>query len=284
MILARFDGIVLAFILPALGIAIAIRHPGTVTRALTLLAILATLTAALALRPEGVLILTGLLAALSWLEVSRVWKVPLAVTGATSAVGLWILLSAGETAALAVFGSLVTLSWFTPTRVIRSPVAGLVLSLGIITEGLFFFYRIAGMGLRPILTLVFLLQMSDAFGYFGGKIWGRRHVVSRVSPGKTLEGYLASALGVVIGVLLCHDPLGTLARASWGASALVGVFILVVGNMGDLYFSMIKRHWGIKDFSGLLPGHGGILDRFDNFIVASPGFFLLWQNMFLRGH
>ena len=119
-------------------------------------------------------------------------------------------------------------------------------------------------GARLFLCAVFSVWSTDSFAYFGGKAFGKRKLAPTVSPNKTVEGSLIGAacgigIGTLFGVLLLH-------------SAMLGFIIGIVGGfagqVGDLLESAIKRRLGIKDFGGLLPGHGGVLDRFDSLMVV----------------
>ena len=111
----------------------------------------------------------------------------------------------------------------------------------------------------------------DGFGELTGRLVGRRRLCPRLSPGKTVEG-LAGGLAMALVVALF---LGFLTR--WndtGMLGLVGLSTAVGAVVGDLAFSAVRRRAGVKDFSGLLPGHGGVLDRFDSLLVATPMFVL----------
>ncbi len=279
-ILWRFDAVVLALIVVAGIVAGVVGHRPTLTRSLTLLVILLGLSLALWTRPEGILLLSVLLALGGLREVWKVWGVP----------GLWVALAGGLGLGLAAwqpsaqvawpFIAIVAVSWFLSRRWVVTPAFAMVLAL-IVGVGLGFFARLSVAG---VLTLVLLLQMNDAFAYFGGHLVGRHHIVFAISPGKTLEGYLAGVLGVGAGVVLGFWPLGLFTGMAFAPIALLGVYLVLAGDLGDLFFSLLKRHRGIKDFSSLLPGHGGILDRFDNVIVAAPGFYLLWHLVAMGGH
>lgn len=131
-----------------------------------------------------------------------------------------------------------------------------------------------------LLELFALVWGADIFAYFGGKTFGRRRLVSRVSPGKTWEGLAAALLGT---------QLLAVAGASAGLGAglsLLQVLALVVCTLGasvigDLLESLVKRLRGVKDSGTLLPGHGGLLDRIDSLLAAAPvftlGLFLMEQ-------
>ncbi|WP_299984166.1 phosphatidate cytidylyltransferase [uncultured Pontibacter sp.] len=120
---------------------------------------------------------------------------------------------------------------------------------------------------QPILGLMLLIWSSDTGAYIAGKNFGRNKLFERISPGKTWEGWAGGAiLTVLVGWLLSmffHD----LELYQWiGVAIIVSVF----GVLGDLVESLLKRSLGVKDSGTLLPGHGGILDRFDSLILAVP--------------
>jgi phosphatidate cytidylyltransferase len=132
-----------------------------------------------------------------------------------------------------------------------------------------FFVRIHGMdplGPRMALFLLVLLWVGDTLAYFTGRSLGRHKMAPEVSPGKTWEGAAANLLGsILVGV----------ASAYWIALPLVHLALMaglanVAGQLGDLAESAYKRSAGVKDSGTLLPGHGGMLDRVDSLIFATP--------------
>lgn len=113
---------------------------------------------------------------------------------------------------------------------------------------------------------------SDTLALFAGMLFGR-HKLTPVSPKKTVEGAVGGLLGGAAGMLLfkliAEAALKT-ALVDWKAVALLGIIGSVIGQIGDLSFSLIKREFGVKDYGKLLPGHGGILDRFDSVTFVAP--------------
>lgn len=128
---------------------------------------------------------------------------------------------------------------------------------------------------RPlILFLVLTVELNDVFGYVIGKPLGKRKLAPHTSPGKTVAG----AVGAVVCTTLIVIWLGKLlfqgtALDSFGHLVLLGIIISTVGQLGDLMLSSIKRDLGLKDMGSTIPGHGGVLDRFDSLILASPAVF-----------
>jgi phosphatidate cytidylyltransferase len=125
------------------------------------------------------------------------------------------------------------------------------------------------------LWLIFLLavvMVGDAGAYFVGRAFGRRPLAPVVSPKKTVEGLGGGIVfSVATAILLRHTALPHL--AFWTAVGL-GLSMAILGVAGDLFESLLKRSAGIKDTSSLIPGHGGVLDRIDSLLFASPFLFL----------
>ncbi len=116
--------------------------------------------------------------------------------------------------------------------------------------------------------LIFIIAFgTDTFAYFGGNIFGKNKLCPKISPNKTIEGFISGILGSLILTVLfalkfnpnriyLYIPLSILAA--------------ILSQAGDLVASSIKRYTGIKDYGKLIPGHGGVLDRFDSIIFISP--------------
>ena len=126
--------------------------------------------------------------------------------------------------------------------------------------------------LLPIITTF----ISDSGAYFVGKFAGKRKAFPNVSPNKTIEGCLGGLGCNIIGMLL-YALILTLAeiQVNFAVMILYGACGNIVTQLGDLSFSFIKRERGIKDYGNLIPGHGGMLDRFDSLIFAAPVIYLL---------
>ena len=125
---------------------------------------------------------------------------------------------------------------------------------------------------RHVFLLIFLIWAADTGAYFAGKAFGRHKLAPSISPGKTWEGWaggaaLTLAVGWAVGYFVPDVPLGH----RLVAASVVAVF----GPLGDLAESMLKRSAGVKDSGTFLPGHGGLLDRFDAFLLVLPMLALL---------
>ena len=127
-----------------------------------------------------------------------------------------------------------------------------------------------GGGVGLLVCLVFLVQFNDVMQYVVGKLWGRRRLLPRVSPGKTVAGLIG---GLVVTGALAAPVAYWLTPLSVIEGAVLGTSIALAGVAGDLMVSAIKRDLGIKNTGGALPGHGGVLDRIDSLIFAAPLFF-----------
>ena len=138
------------------------------------------------------------------------------------------------------------------------------------------------MGVNFILSVFSLGWMSDIAAYFGGRAFGRRKLALAISPGKSWEGVWSGMLGVLLlaGLWMAVDRTWALDSPSLfshlylqhglAGLVLVCVFLVAMGVVGDLVESLVKRNAGAKDSSGLLPGHGGVLDRVDALLPVFP--------------
>lgn len=122
-----------------------------------------------------------------------------------------------------------------------------------------------------VFYLMLMLWMGDSTAYFIGRAFGKHKMARALSPGKTWEGALANFVGcLTVGLAFS----GWVGYTLW-TGALLGAGVGVLGQVGDLFKSAIKRSLGIKDFGGLLPGHGGVLDRFDSLLFAAAWMYLI---------
>lgn len=152
-----------------------------------------------------------------------------------------------------------------------------ITSIFFIPIGLVFFTLCISENPALAISLIVLVQFSDIFAYLGGKLFGRRKVFPKISPSKTLEGFLFSIAGVGIALVVLKVYIGTLMESWLLVFSLFLPVFTIMTNAGDLVFSRIKRANNIKDFSNILPGHGGALDRIDNLIFCAPLVYLLFN-------
>ena len=117
-------------------------------------------------------------------------------------------------------------------------------------------------------------MITDAYALFGGYFIGRHKLIPEISPKKTWEGSIVGTLFCVfVGSVFYIKFINSDVQI---VNLILVTFLLsIVGQFGDLVFSAIKRYFGQKDFSNLIPGHGGILDRFDSIIFVALGFMFI---------
>jgi len=146
----------------------------------------------------------------------------------------------------------------------RIAAGGGVLYAGALVVSLVLLRASPGYGLPAVLWLCAVVWGTDVAAYFVGRLVGGPRLWPRVSPGKTWSGALAGAVaGAVLGLSLAGWT-NRIDRLFW-----LGLAAAVVSELGDLFESALKRRFGVKDSSRLIPGHGGLMDRLDAFIAAS---------------
>ena len=124
----------------------------------------------------------------------------------------------------------------------------------------------AELGFLAILLLFAIVWTTDILGYFAGRAFGGPKLLPAVSPKKTWSGAIAGALSAMIVAVLVASYFGTFNRV---AIAIIALLLSVVAQLGDLLESWVKRKFGAKDASQLIPGHGGVMDRLDGFWAAA---------------
>lgn len=124
---------------------------------------------------------------------------------------------------------------------------------------------------KMLLLVFILLWANDTFAYLTGRLLGKHKLFERISPGKTIEGSVGGLVFTLVGVVIFSRYVDWL---SLKAAVGMGLIAVVFGTLGDLCESMLKRQAGVKDSGKLIPGHGGILDRFDSVLFAVPFVFV----------
>ena len=145
-----------------------------------------------------------------------------------------------------------------------------------------FFAKINGMENGNILIWYAIIAAwgTDIFAYFIGKHFGK-HKFSKISPNKSIEGCIAGTIGGII-LMLAYTYI---ANTFWGmeysyiAIGIIGLILSLIGQVGDFAASSIKRYVDIKDYSNLIPGHGGMLDRIDSLIFLAPFAYVLFVQL-----
>ena len=235
---------------------------------------------ALLLAALSVIAAHELLTAVSGPDKARRWTVLPALCGVLllgrqvfSWPGLeWLLLAAALTLPLSgvlTYGKPQALTF---TDVCAMAAAGFAIPWAF--SGLYGLRMLEG-GYLLVLTPLVAAFCSDALALFTGMACGKHKLSPLVSPHKTVEGAVGGLVGGMLGMVIFRIIfyLCTLQPLHIGGCILMGLVGALMGQLGDLSFSVIKRQYGIKDYGRLLPGHGGVLDRFDSVLFAAP---VLW--------
>ena len=121
-----------------------------------------------------------------------------------------------------------------------------------------------------VIFLFILIWSSDTFAYLVGKFFGKHKMAPKISPKKTWEGYIG---GVILTLVLSYfvEQYQPQLRGNW---MVVGFLIAAFAPLGDLVESQLKRNFGVKDSGNIIPGHGGVLDRLDSFLICVPVVYL----------
>lgn len=127
-------------------------------------------------------------------------------------------------------------------------------------------------GINFIIFLVVVTELNDVFQYLMGKFFGKHKIVPKISPNKTLEGFLG---GIFLTILLSNILGLLLLKSDILTNTVLGFILGISGFFGDILMSYLKRMTNVKDTGKLLPGHGGLLDRMDSLIFNTPIFFCL---------
>lgn len=137
---------------------------------------------------------------------------------------------------------------------------------------------LAGYGMFAFLLVFIFAWASDTFAYFTGVFLGRHKLCPALSPKKTIEGAIGGIVGcmVTVAVACLINDISITDTTLWALTLCTPIFS-IMGMVGDISASYIKRHAGIKDYGNLMPGHGGVLDRFDSVLLIAPVFYSLLQ-------
>lgn len=198
----------------------------------------------------GFLILWGLLipkAYTNWLESFNITKIELLVVAAL----------------LLLVYTVVTKNKFTFDE------AGFIcLSILYVGFGFYYFMETRFHGLEYMVYALFTIWATDTGAYFIGRAWGKRKLWPEISPNKTVEGSIGGIVCAVVVAIIYQ--LCTNLFDSFALLIVMTIVLSIFGQIGDLVESAFKRHYGVKDSGNILPGHGGILDRFDSLLFILP--------------
>jgi phosphatidate cytidylyltransferase len=139
--------------------------------------------------------------------------------------------------------------------------------------GIFIIYlgAVPDQGGRLLIYVFLIVWAADTAAYFGGKALGRHKLTISISPNKTWEGFYFAFIGALIAAIVSRL---LFLEMGWLKIVVITLVACFFGQIGDLLESGLKRHCGVKDSSAILPGHGGIFDRFDSFFFAVPVVYL----------
>ncbi|XAS67829.1 phosphatidate cytidylyltransferase [Micrococcaceae bacterium Sec5.7] len=186
------------------------------------------------------------------------------------AVLLWRSIESASGSARSIFAGVFTLAWvpfLISFAALPLHAAGGPTPLGLWPRGT------VPEGAWQIVVMLLLVVSNDTFGYLVGASLGKHPMAPKISPKKSWEGFGGSIAGaMVIGILASIFLLGK----PWWVGAILAVGMVAAATAGDLAESMVKRELGIKDMSSILPGHGGVMDRLDSIVFASPVAFVLY--------
>lgn len=200
-------------------------------------------------------------------------------------IPFWVYIGQGTLSALCVLFLYFTLVFVTAISshytVTMEKMGGSFFFAALIPYFLSTFIRLDQMqgGKFFILTPLIAAFLSDAFALFAGILFGKHKLAPELSPKKTVEGSVGGLFGAVLGMTIYGLIMGLWFhfQVNYPLLILYGLLGSAVAQLGDLAFSYIKRQYGLKDFGNILPGHGGILDRFDSVIFCAPFIEILWR-------
>lgn len=149
----------------------------------------------------------------------------------------------------------------------------MLLGTAYVGMGFYFLISARSLGLNYVLFILFVIWATDSAAYFTGYAFGKRKLWPKISPKKTIEGaiggvIIASIVGALFHMIYPFEQ-------SVVTIIIISVFISIIGQIGDLVASAIKRHYEVKDFGHMMPGHGGILDRMDSLIFVLPFLYII---------
>ncbi|WP_273125585.1 phosphatidate cytidylyltransferase [Metabacillus sp. HB246100] len=225
-----------------------------------------------------------LLASIALYELLKMKKISLvSFPGLVSLLILWVLLIPNayvtlvETFSKAEFALLALLLLLTYTVVTKNKftfddVGFVVIAIFYLGIGFYFLIETRNSTIQGGLELVFyallLIWVTDSGAYFVGRAMGKNKLWPEISPNKTIEGAVGGVLFAVVFAWVYHYFTGIL--NNYLLITLMTIILSIFGQIGDLVESALKRHYHVKDSGNILPGHGGILDRFDSLLFVLP--------------
>lgn len=186
------------------------------------------------------------------------------------AVLLWRSVESAAGSANSIFAGVFTLAWVpffisfaaVPLHAVNGPTPLGLWPGGTVPDGAW-----------QVAVMLLLVVSNDTFGYLVGASLGKHPMAPKISPKKSWEGFAGSIAGaMLIGILASLFILDK----PWWVGVVLAVGLVAASTAGDLAESMVKRELGVKDMSSILPGHGGVMDRLDSIVFASPAAFVLY--------
>jgi len=238
----------------------------------------ATLALFLLLPPTALRVITILVAVLATYEYLCLARLSndttsIALSSSFVALSCWILSSPAQPIKMILLCALAVLLFEVLVRAksladsSTSVVAGLYIGvpLGMLVE----LHQVGGTSMA--LFLIGTIAVSDVAQYYSGKFFGKHLLAPEISPKKTIEGAIGGLLFGVVFVILVGEHVFPFVKVA--LLIPMAVAIVLLGICGDLFQSRLKRSAGVKDSGAIIPGHGGLLDRLDALLFATPGFY-----------
>jgi len=135
-------------------------------------------------------------------------------------------------------------------------------------------------GIQWLFVVMLIVMTNDSAAYYTGSAFGRRKLYPLVSPNKSIEGALGGVVGSICGTMLAKFTF--FPQLSLVDVLFTAIFIGILGQTGDLFESLLKRSFGVKDTGTIFPGHGGMLDRLDSILFAGPAMYY-YATYFFKG-
>lgn len=223
-----------------------------------------------------------LLASIALHELLKMKKISLlSIPGVVSLVILWVLLipnsyitvlddinfSKAELALMALL-LLLTYTVVTKNKFTFDDVGFVAIAIFYLGIGFYFLIETRNLGLELVFYALILIWVTDSGAYFVGRAMGKNKLWPEISPNKTIEGAVGGVLFAILFSWIYHYFTGVL--DNYLIVTIMTIFLSVFGQIGDLVESALKRHYQVKDSGTILPGHGGILDRFDSLLFVLP--------------
>lgn len=233
---------------------------------------------------EVLIVATYIMATIGLYELLRMRNLPLlSMPGILSCVVLWIFLLPSKQTLwledtlftkieLALLSVLLFLTYtvVTKNKFTFEDVAFAIMSTLYVGIGFFYLIETREAGIIYILYSLFIIWATDSGAYFIGRAFGKRKLWPEISPNKTVEGFfggITCAVIVAVLFLLFSETINDIGIVYF---IIVTIILSIFGQIGDLVESAFKRYYNVKDSGNLLPGHGGILDRFDSLLFVLP--------------